>query len=91
MKTDFYTKTILTIIAICLITIIIQQGDILPKAYAGSPSSNFKNNVNYGLVPLNANGTIDVNIKSSSTMDVNIESCSSYAFQYAGPMEVKVK
>ena len=29
--------------------------------------------MNYGLVPLNADGSIDVNIKSnSSTMDVNI-------------------
>jgi hypothetical protein len=91
MKTDFYTKTILTVIAVCLIAIIVQQGDIMPKAYAGTPSASFNPNVNYGLVPLNADGTIDVNIKSSSTMDVNIESCSSYAFQYAGPMEVKVK
>ena len=91
MKSDFYTKTVLTVIAICLMVIAFKQTDIIPKAYADSPAANVKSNRNYGLVPLNADGSIDVNIKSASTMDVNIESCSSYALQYAGPMRVIVK
>ena len=91
MKTDFYTKAVLTVIAICLTIIVLKQVDIIPNAYAETSKSNLKNNMNYGLVPLNADGSIDVNIKSSSTMDVNIESCASYAFQYAGPMKVIIK
>lgn len=91
MKTDFYTKAVLTVIAICLTIIVFKQVDIIPNAYAETPKINFNTNMNYGLVPLNADGSIDVNVKSSSTMDVNIESCDSYAFQYAGPMEVKIK
>jgi hypothetical protein len=86
MKTDYYTKTVLTVIAICLTIIVIKQVDIIPNAYADTWKLDKKvkyNNNNYGLVSLNADGTIDVNIKSSSTMDVNIESCASFGFQYA--------
>ena len=73
MKTDFYTKTVLTVIAICLTIIVLKQIDIIPTAFAGSPQSNSNTGMNYSLVPLNADGSIDVNIKSnSSTMDVNI-------------------
>ena len=91
MKTDFYTKAVLTVIAICLTIIVIKEVDIMPKAYAGPAKTNLNPNVNYGLVPLNADGSIDVNIKSSSTMDVNINSCSSTAFYYAEPIQVKIK
>lgn len=73
MKTDFYTKAVLTVIATCLTIIVLKQVDIIPSAYAGTPKSNLKSNIHYGLVPLNADGSIDVNIKSnSSEMDVNI-------------------
>lgn len=73
MKTDFYTKTVLTVIAICLIILVFKQVDIIPKAYAETPYSNFNSNLNYGLVPLNKDGSIDVNIVSGSDMiDVNI-------------------
>lgn len=56
MKTDYYTKTVLTIIAICLIIIALRQTDLTSNAYANSPTDHLKNNVNYGLVPLNADG-----------------------------------
>ncbi len=72
MKTDFYTKAVLIVIAICLTIIVLKQVSIIPNAYAGSPKSNLNANTNYGLVPMNADGSIDVNIKSSSIMDVNI-------------------
>lgn len=72
MKTDLYTKTVLTVIAICLTIIVIKQIDFIPKAYA--KTTNFDSNIRYGLVPLNKNGSIDVNIKSSSEIiNVNIE------------------
>jgi len=92
MKTDFYTKTVLTVIAICLTIIAFKQVDIIPNANANTPTNNLKKNVNYGLVPLNVNGSIDVNIISSSTMDVNIEDVSQYAFRYCTvPVEVQNK
>jgi hypothetical protein len=73
MKTDFYTKAVLTVIAACLSIIVLKQVDIIPNAHAESTKNELNSNVNYGLVPLNADGSIDVNIKSnSSTMDVNI-------------------
>ena len=75
MKTDFYTKTVLTIIALCLSILTLQNIDIIPKTYASEPnkSINIEPSKNYGLVPINADGSINVNIKSiDAEMDVNI-------------------
>ena len=74
MKTDFYTKTVLTVIAICLTIIVLKEVEIIPKAYAGPSENNLNTSMNYGLVPLNKDGSIDVKIVSSSDkIDVNIE------------------
>jgi len=79
MKLDLYSKSILTVIAICLTINVLKDFDIVPKAYAGEtkPSIESKLNLlpnrNYGLIPVNADGSIDVNIKSSSSpMEVSI-------------------
>mgnify|MGYP000866725966 CR=1 FL=1 len=82
MKTDFYTKTVLTVIALCLTIIVLNQVDIIPKAYAESPETNLNPYINYGLVPLNEDGSVDVNIKSVSGQ----------AFFYVtNPLPVKIK
>ena len=81
MKLDLYTKSILTIIAICLTINVLKAFDIMPKAYANEPLKNELNllpNKNYGLIPVNADGTIDVNIKSSSEMKVDISTISTW-------------
>ncbi|MFC4740070.1 hypothetical protein ACFO3U_08690 [Flavobacterium ponti] len=81
MKLDLYTKSILTIIAICLTINVLKDFDIMPKAYANEPLKNELNllpNKNYGLIPVNADGTIDVNIKSSSEMKVDISTISTW-------------
>ena len=81
MKLDLYTKTILTVIAICLTINVLKDFDIMPKAYANEPIKNQQNllpNKNYGLIPVNADGTIDVNIKSSTVMDVDISEISTW-------------
>jgi hypothetical protein len=92
MKLDLYTKAIFTVIALCLTINVLKDFDIIPKAYAETKTnSSLLPNKNYGLVPINDDGTIDVNIKSSSTMDVNIESCDSYALEYAGPIKVDIR
>lgn len=73
MKADTYTKAVLTIIAVCLTLLTLQQIEIIPKAYA-SNSGNTNNLAfgNYGLVPLNEDGSITVKLSSSSEIDVNI-------------------
>ena len=94
MKLDLYTKTVLTVIAVCLTINVLKDFDIMPKAYANELQKNQPNllpNKNYGLIPVNADGTIDVNIKSSSTMDVNIESIDRKAYYYVTPLEVTIK
>jgi hypothetical protein len=81
MKLDLYTKSILTIIAVCLTINVLKDFDIMPKAYANEPLKNELNllqNKNYGLIPVNADGTIDVNIKSSSEMKVDITTISTW-------------
>ena len=81
MKLDLYTKSILTVIAICLTINVLKDFDIMPKAYANEPLKNELNllpNKNYGLIPVNADGTIDVNIKSYSEMKVDISTISTW-------------
>lgn len=76
MKTDFYTKLVLTIIALCLTILTLQNIEIIPKAYASGPNNTMIPSKNYAQVPLNADGSIDVNIKSINTsdeLDVNID------------------
>ena len=73
MKVDFYTKTVLTVIAISLSSLTLQNFDLLPKAYA----NNLDNTLNgfdnhYGLVPLNEDGSITVKISATNELDVNI-------------------
>lgn len=73
MKTDLYTKAILTVIAICLTIIVLKQVDIIPDVHAENNTSMKNPSLSYGIVPMNPDGSINVNIKStSSTMDVNL-------------------
>lgn len=73
MNTDRYTKIVLTVIAFCLVVNTLDKLDIIPKAYANAPTpapSLPVTTPNYGIVPLNADGSI--NVKTVSPMDVNI-------------------
>ncbi len=86
MKTDLYTKTILTIIAVCLVIIVIKQVDIIPNAHAEN-SAKVVYDPNYRLIKTNADGTIDVNIKSSSSsIDVNL-----VKVKNSDPVDVNIK
>ncbi len=73
MKTDNYTKFILTIIAICLAIIVIKDIDILPKAYANNTPST-----NYGVLPINSDGSITVRLSNTEEIDVNIKNIDTY-------------
>lgn len=77
MKTDLYTKIVLTVIALIL-TINLFKGFFTMPAQAASAG-----NKRTMLVPVNADGTIDVNIKS-----INEES---FAFSGSAPIPVVVK
>jgi uncharacterized membrane protein YuzA (DUF378 family) len=90
MKIDKFTKIVLVIIAINLTLLSVKNLDIIPKTYA--KESFAKNEINYGLVPLNENGTIDVNIKSVNTteiLDVNIKEVGGSSIFSNIPVEIK--
>jgi hypothetical protein len=81
MKTDLYTRIILTIIAVAL-TLNLVKGTITP-AMADTKK--------YVTLPVNADGSINVNInKVNESMDVNIKNVDRNAFYYVTPIPVKV-
>jgi hypothetical protein len=105
MKVDTFTKIVLTIIALNLTFFTVKNLDIIPKAYANEPVNNFglNPNLNYGLVPLNDDGSVTVKLSSYDEIDVNITDISTsdklnvvvkevdtYAFSYC-TVPVKIK
>lgn len=89
---------LLTIIAISLIGIFIQNQLIITRLNLQSTNNtipivkkvSFDSDQNYTLVPVNKDGSIDVNIKSiSDVVDVNIDEVGGY--NTYGTIEVKVK
>ena len=71
MKTDKYLKVVLTVIAICLVMLTLQNMNILPRAKAETSMAPI---LNYAIVPLSADGTVEVKIKSiDDVLDVNIQ------------------
>ena len=79
MKIDRYTKFILTVIAFCLVVLTLDNVDIFPKAYANDVV-NYGGN--YGLVPMNEDGSINVKLisldEALDEMDVNIVGIDTY-------------
>jgi len=81
MKADLYTKIVLTIIAICLSINVVQQLDIIPKAYAATTTPDAEISTQYRLVPINEFETMDVRIVDINTYDelnVNLKSVDTY-------------
>lgn len=93
MKIDTYTRIILTVIAINLCIITVNQLNLVSVAQAGQEKAVYSlPTANYGIMPLNEDGTVDVNIKSFSTggiIDVNIKEIGGYSTY--GEIEVKIK
>ncbi|MDQ2769339.1 MAG: hypothetical protein M3Y54_02415 [Bacteroidota bacterium] len=67
MKTDLYTKGILTLIAACLVVLVLRPLALVPTAAATAASGR-----TYGLVPVNADGSLTVRLLASETMKVAI-------------------
>ena len=81
MKTDLYTKIILTIIAAALTLNLIKS----------SITSALADGKKHVTLPVNADGSINVNInKVNETLDVNIHNVERGAFYYVQPIPVKV-
>ena len=80
MKTDFYTKTILTIIAGALTIIAFQNMDFT-KANAAKSISGF------ATIPVNADGSI--NVKFSETMKVDVAEVGGNYIYGAMPINLK--
>ncbi|MCW8980083.1 MULTISPECIES: hypothetical protein [Altibacter] len=81
MKTDTYTKVILTVIAICLTLNVMKELDIVPVAYASEGSSIPEAKTKYQLVPISENNTMDVRIVDINTYDelnVNLKGVDTY-------------
>ena len=81
MKTDTYTKIILTIIAIVLTANFLKGSTTPAKA----------DDKHYALVPVNSDGSINVNFKKENTIDVNIAAVDPFVFQFVQPLSVRVK
>ncbi|MDX1462936.1 MAG: hypothetical protein R3359_07760 [Marinirhabdus sp.] len=81
MKTDAYTKVVLTVIAACLTINLFTTIDVMPKAYASDSHTVEDLPKHYKLVPLSENNTLDVRIVDINTYDelnVNLKSIDSY-------------
>ena len=84
MKIDRFTKVILTVIAVNLTFQTLKDIEIIPKAYAEQPKfeKELLSNKNYGLVPLNADGSINVKLNYGEEINVNISSINGYSAFY---------
>ena len=83
MKPDFYTKTVLTIIAVALIILVIQNTTMVNEAKADKTNFN-----KFATVPVNDDGSINVKLISDE-MDVNIKSIGGSSVYGALPMNLK--
>ncbi len=89
MKKDTTLKVILGIIAINLTLLTLDQLDLFPKSYASETSQPI--NTNYGLVPLNEDGSITVKLDEAAIMDINIHSFKGKDFFEAVPVFIMNK
>lgn len=80
MRSDLYTKSILTIIAFCLTVNLVSELELIPKAYANETEPSTIS-TEYALVPISEANTIDVRIVDINTYDelnVNLKSVDTY-------------
>ena len=69
MKPDLYTKAVLTVIAACLLVLAGRDLQLVPAATAAVKPAATQT---YGLVPVNADGSITVRLQTQEAMPVNI-------------------
>ena len=79
MKIDRFTKVVLTVIAINLSILTLSKIKIIPSANANSSELEMPAQfANYGLVPINEDGSVNMRLMSTDRLDVNIVDISTY-------------
>lgn len=73
MKTDLYTKIMLSIIAVSLSVLAFRQAEIIPRAQAETTNFPAGKTANYAMIPVNEDGSIDINLKSLPNESVNVD------------------
>ena len=107
MKTDTFTKIVLTVIAVNLSILTVKNLDIIPKANANEPVTETvtcSEPLITELVPLNEDGTISVKlsaqddievkivgINTSDELAVNIDEIDGSSVHYSTPLPVVIK
>lgn len=76
MKTDSYTKAVLTVIALCLLLLTVQNLQLFPTARANPEHTANSFNSHYLPVPLNADGSISVKLIPAEDINVRIKGIS---------------
>lgn len=66
MKTDRYTKSVLTVTTIALCIIALKDANLFPNAHASSNTNTAITNSNYGLIPVNEDGSTTVRLSTTS-------------------------
>lgn len=82
MKTDIYTKSVLTLIAAALCTIAVQNMNLVPEAKAAAGGIN-----SFASVPVNPDGSI--NVRMVDVMDVNLSRIGGSSVYGAIPVNLK--
>lgn len=76
---DNYTKSILTVIAACLVILTMNQVDLIPSARANGDEVRFNAEAkNYGIIPVNEDGSVSVRLDNLDEMKVDITGISTY-------------
>ena len=87
MKSNKSKNIFLGIIAINLTLLTLFQLNIWPSTVN---ANELTSTVNYGLVPLNEDGSINVKLSSSDVIDVNINEVGGGYVSYGGPISVEI-
>ncbi len=82
MRTDLYTKCMLTLIAAALVIIVLQHANLGNVAHASATGFN-----SFATVPVNADGSI--NVKMVDAMDVNIAKVGGSSLYGSLPINIK--
>ena len=107
MKSKRLTNVLLAVIAVNLTVLTLSQVNVFPEAKADAQPMSANETAfppsQYGIVPVNADGSItvklvpgdeiDVNITGIDTydeMDVNIDEVGGGSVSYGGPLEVEI-
>lgn len=75
MKSDLYTKIVLSVIALALVIIAFRGINPIPKVLAEPPIKTSASEIKYALLPVNPDGSVDINIKSipfTETVEVKL-------------------